>query len=75
MNWNLVETTGKLFFHRTHNRHSIPLADGRNLFIVYVLKLLNDKGFTRSWAREAFCYTWPTPKGQQARFSPMKGPG
>jgi hypothetical protein len=75
MSWNPLQATGKLFFHRTHNRHSISLADSQNSFLVYAVKPLNDKGFAKSWAAEAFCYTWPTPQGPEARFSPKKGPG
>lgn len=75
MSWNLLQTTGKLFYHRIHNRHLVSLPDRQFSSLVYAVKPLNDKGFEQSWAEEAFCYTWPTPQGPEARFSPKKGPG
>ena len=57
MSWNLLQATGKLFFQRTHNCHSVSLADSQNSFLVYAVKPLHDKGFAQPWVGESFCHT------------------
>ncbi len=74
MHRNALEPMNELSMVSPAQHHHFSLGDGRDSFLVYAVKLLNDKAFNLSWPQGTFCYTCHTLRPGGGQIREKKGP-